>query len=165
MRISIITPQIEYASIEANSRVEGCVTAPKLPTIKWPVAAWIRTTRLDNWYLWAGGTMASPAYRSFISVNRTSDKTVRRKIMPRIIACFVSPRMLYQCLHNLFKPLQPWDNSIFLTCLNCSSKLQFCWVPKSEGLLDWLLGVGCKTIKFRFMLWQLELVGYLWWWS
>ena len=22
------------------------------------------------------------------------------------------------------------------TCLNCSSKLQFCWVPKSEGLLD-----------------------------
>ena len=34
------------------------------------------------------------------------------------------------------------------TCLNCSSKLQFCWVPKSEGLLDcdWLVGVGCKTI-------------------
>ena len=43
------------------------------------------------------------------------------------------------------------------TCLNCSSKLQFCWVPKSEGLLDWLLGVGYKTIRVKFMFWHILL--------
>ena len=46
-----------------------------------------------------------------------------------------------------------------LTCLNCSSKLQFCCVPKSEGLLLWLLGVGCKTInnfRFKFMFWHIR---------
>ena len=54
-----------------------------------------------------------------------------------------------------FPPVSVWA----LTCLNCSSKLQFCCVPKSEGLLLWLLGVGCKTInnfRFKFMFWHIR---------
>ena len=64
----------------------------------------------------------------------------------------------------------PCINERILTCLNCSSKLQFCWLPPKfcwtglllwdDGVFGWLGGLCCKgDIPNGPMCWESEVGG------